>query len=470
MFQSMLSLYNPWWNTPQWQVEGVRRELFNELLNSIEHNDFVTVMKGARQGGKTFLVRQCISALLRKGIPSQNIWYFLLDDPEMVRYIEESPGEFANFLRNEAQSRGKLFVFFDEFQKVAGITELVKIFYETGSNLKFVLTGSSSLLIAKKISESLLGRTETFILYPFSFKEFLAVTASSWPFTFSLETCSEPMWNFLKDPEAAFAALNEHYSQYHFAYQHFAAQPLRRYLLTGGYPQAALAQSSEHAFLRLKEIKQAYIEKDIVSLLRLEKLKEFDHCMRILALQSGSLIQYNELQSAVGINFPTLKQFLNVLEATYLWSPLRVFSTNKISSLKKRPKAYFNDLGSRNFLASTRDETQLEKEKGAIAENFVYLQLLKFNQYCLHGLANLFFWRSPDGNEVDFIFDSGGKILPIEVKFHQSQQMKIQPGFQIFLQKMGIKQAVVVSNQALERRQVGDCQVYIIPLVLWGAL
>jgi hypothetical protein len=204
--------------------------------------------------------------------------------------------------------------------------------------------------------------------------------------------------------------------------------------------------------------------------LRLEKLKEFDHCMQLLALQSGNLIRYNDLQSTVGVNFQVIKQFLNILEATYLWSPLQVFSTNKISSIKKTPKSYFNDLGARNFLASTFDQVQLEKEKGAVAENFVYLQLLKFNQYHLHGLAKPSFWRSPDGNEVDFIFQSARKLLPIEVKFQKSSSLKIQPGFQIFLKKMEIKEAIVVSDQLLEARPINGCQVFFIPLVLWGTL
>jgi len=469
-FHSLLSLYNPWWSDSAWQVGGVRREIFDALFASIETNNYVTVLKGARQGGKTFVIRQCISVLLQRGCSAQNIFYFLLDDPDLAKYIEQHPDEFANFLRNEAKTRGKLFVFFDEFQKVADITKLVKLFYESSANLKFVLTGSSSLLIADKISESLLGRTETFLLYPFSFKEFVSTTAGSWPFSFPLETCSEPMWNFLKDPAAGFKEVQEHYAQYHFAYHHFAAQLLPRYLLTGGYPQAALATTSQNAFLRLKEIKQAYLEKDLISLLRIEKLKEFDHCIQILALQSGNLIQYTDLQSAVGVNYQTIKQFLNILEATYWWSPLRVYSTNKISSIKKMPKAYFNDLGARNFLASTFDQAQLEKEKGALAENFVYLQLVKFNQYRRQGLENLSFWRSPDGNEIDFIFESAREILPIEVKFQKAQQLKIQPGFQIFLKKMGLQQAVVVSDQLLEMRQMNGSQVFVIPLVLWGML
>jgi len=205
-------------------------------------------------------------------------------------------------------------------------------------------------------------------------------------------------------------------------------------------------------------------------LLRIEKLKEFDSLLRILAIQSSNLINYSDLQATVGINYPTLKNFLNIVEAAYLWSPIPVFSTNKITSIKKQPKAYFNDVGLRNFLASTFDLNQAEKEKGLIAENFVFNQLSKFNQNQLNGLAQLRFWRSPDGNEIDFIFEYGGKLLPIEVKYQRTKQIKISRGFQIFLQKLGLKQAIIVSDNIIEIRRVNDSDVFIVPLVVFGLL
>ena len=99
-----------------------------------------------------------------------------------------------------------------------------------------------------------------------------------------------------------------------------------------------------------------------------------------------------------------------------------------------------------------------------------FLRLKEIKQYRRQGLGNLSFWRSPDGNEIDFIFEFAGEILPIEVKFQKAQQLKIQPGFQIFLKKMGLKHAVVISDQLLETRQADGYQIFIIPLALWGML
>lgn len=470
MIQSLFSLYNPWWANPHWRNEGIPRDVFQQFHASIKEKAYITVLKGTRQSGKTFLLKQSISTLLQEGIKPQNILYFLLDDPELTHYIENNPNEFGNFLKNEAQIRGKLFVFFDEFQKVTHITNLIKLFYEFTPDIKFILTGSSSLKIANKISESLLGRTETYILSPFSFKEFLSKALPEAPFSFPLNGCTAHISEFLLEPKSHFEALREFYLQFHFAFDAFANDYLPRYLLTGGYPQAVLASSVEEAFLRLKEIKQTFIEKDIVSLLRVEKLKEFDKLLRVLALQTGSLLNYHDLQTAVGINYQTLMSFFNILEATYLWSTLPVFTTNRITSIKKRPKSYFSDVGLRNFLASTFNNTQLMKEKGCVAENFVFSQLVKFNLRDLRGMGHLYFWRSPDGNEVDFIFEYGKTLIPCEVKYQKTHQVKITRGLQAFLKREGFDCAVILTEHNLESRKQDGIDYYLIPLAMLAGI
>ncbi len=222
--------------------------------------------------------------------------------------------------------------------------------------------------------------------------------------------------------------------------------------------------------MRINEIKQAFIEKDIVSLLRIEKLKEFDKLLKVLALQSGNLLNFNDLQTAVGINYQTLISFFNILESTYLWSLLPVYTTNKISSIKKRPKSYFGDVGLRNFLSMTFNFTQMKKEKGPIAENFIFSQLKKFNSSHLNNMGNLYFWRSPDGNEIDFIFEYGKSIVPIEVKYQDISKIKINRGFQTFLKKENLRNAIIVTENQFELVQQNGLNFFIIPLVMFAGI
>jgi len=470
VIQSLLSLYNPWWSNKNWKINGISREIFDRFFISIKEKPYITVLKGTRQCGKTFLLKQCVSTLLKREVDPQNIFYFLLDDLELSRYIEENPNEFVNYLRNEARVKGKLYIFLDEFQKVSNITNVIKLFYEFSSDLKFILTGSSSLQIADQISESLLGRTETFILTPFSFKEFLSSALTDAPFSFPYDESTERITKFLLNAKNNFENLKKFYSNHHFIFDSIINNYLPCYLLTGGYPQAVLSNSSTDAFLRLKEIKQTFVEKDIVNLLRIEKLKEFDKLLRVLSLQTGILLNYHDLQTAVGINYQTLMIFFNILEATYLWSTLPVYTSNKITSIKKRPKSFFSDVGLRNFLASTFDQTQLEKEKGAVAENYVFCQLTNYNLRFLNGMGQLYFWRSPDGNEVDFLLEYGKIQIPIEVKYQQSQQIKITRGLQTFLKRQNYKYAIVFTHNILELKKINDIQYYMIPLALLSGI
>lgn len=86
---------------------------------------YITIIKGAKQYSKTFLIMQLITLLLKSGIHPKTIFYFLLHDPELANFIGEHPSEFGKYLRNEVNCRGKLFVFLDEFQKVKTITNIV---------------------------------------------------------------------------------------------------------------------------------------------------------------------------------------------------------------------------------------------------------------------------------------------------------------------------------------------------------
>lgn len=470
MLATFLGFYNPWWSNPDWKIAGVTREMFYSLYSSIIGNSYVAVLKGTRQSGKTFLVKQCIQKLIAGGVPAKNIFYFLLDDPELSDYIEENPIQFAEMLKNEFESKGKIYVFFDEFQKVTNITNLIKIFYEFSQEIKFVLTGSSSLQIAEKVGESLLGRTETFLLHPFSFKEFLKYSISGSHLSFDLTVCSNAVSDFLLEPVKNFESLRQFYVKYHFVFESIRKEHLPRYLLTGGYPQSAMASTVEQGFMRINEIKQAFIEKDIISLLRIEKLKEFDKLLKVLALQSGSLLNFNDLQTAVGINYQTLISFFNILESTYLWSLLPVYATNKISSIKKRPKSYFGDVGLRNFLSMTFDSIQMKKEKGPISENFVFSQLKKFNSTRLNNMGHLYFWRSPDGNEIDFIFEFGKAIIPIEVKYQDIFKIKINRGFQTFLKKENLCDAIVVTENQFELVKQNGLNFFLIPLVIFAGI
>jgi predicted AAA+ superfamily ATPase len=457
--QKQIEIHNPWKKDQSWHQEGIRRFIFKKILESLE-NEYITVIKGPRQSGKTFLIKQLISSLLNKGISPNNIFYFLFDDLDLLNYVEEHPSEFLNYVISESEKSGRLYIILDEFQKVKQLTSLVKNLFEAKLPLKFILLGSSTLLISEKVSESLFGRTQTFILYPFSFGEYIICKNEKIP----QEQLQAILKKVIFDNPQSFENLEEFYKEFHFIITQRLNNLLNSFFLIGGYPQASLCKKTEDSFLRLKEIKQAYLEKDIIALLKIEKNRDFEKLVNLLSLITSQLVNYANLQRDLGISFQTLKKFLNILEGTFLLNLCSNFTSSKISSLKKMPKVFFFDNGLRNFFSSTFDEISLEKEKGILSENFVFSQLIKFNAWQLNEFGKVQFWRSPSGNEIDFIFSYRKNIIPIEVKLSQP----LGRGAEEFLKRLNPDRIFIVTKDRLEIQKKGNVYYMYIPLSIFG--
>ena len=458
MFE-FISELNPWWSQNGWKIGCVGRILINNVLNSIRNSQYVTVLKGTRQCGKTFLIKQTIEKLVQDGVDPKAISYFLFDDPDLTSLIENEPAVFRAYIQNEAKKHTRYYVVLDEFQRVKGLTNIVKIFYEAGSNIKWMLSGSSQLLVSDKVSESLLGRTDTFVLHPFSFAEIVSSGA---------QEIGKAMRQFLLSPKDSWDALESVYNKL-IGELEFSIRPkFNRFILTGGYPQAALAQDNSSAFLRLKELKQVYIERDIIQMLKIEKWQEFDRLMSALALMSGRLVNYDNLQSDISISFQTLKKFLSVLDSTFMAHALANWTSGKLASLKKTPKIFFEDNGLRNYLSRTMDDVSLSKEKGAIIETFIYNQLTKLISWQKNGMAKIYFWRNKQGNEVDFILEDGKHMLPIEAK---SGNLKNPPrGLREFMNRADMWEAVILSNDRFGKIDDDNHTFYYIPHILFGLM
>lgn len=455
-----IGIYNPWWKNPDFTQGGLKRAIFSKLVDSLKHQ-YITVLKGPRQCGKSFLIKQVITWLLKNGISADSIFYFLFDDTDLLNYIEEHPKEFLNYLSLKAEKSNRIYVVLDEFQKVKNLNNLVKTLYEAGLSIKFIVLGSSSLLISEKASESLMGRTQTFYLEPFSLGEYIEFKVKEFP----VKEVQHATGGFFLNPNRdSFLELESIYKKYHFTLSREIEDLVKYYLLVGGYPQSILSPTADMGFLRLKEIKQAYLEKDIVGLLRIEKIRDFEKLIKLLSLQTCKLLNYAGVQRDLGISFQTLKKFINILESTYITTLCPVYTSSKITSLKKTPKVFFHDIGLRNLFSETYDEIGYQKEKGEIVENFIYAQLLKFNLWELNGFGNILFWRNQFGNEIDFIFSHKKNIIPVEVKLNGI----LSRGAFEFLNRMDLDNIVVITENKFGIERKLNKNIFNLPLGFFG--
>ncbi len=274
----------------------------------------------------------------------------------------------------------------DEVQYAREPSQFLKYLYDTyEGNLKIVATGSSAFYIDHKFRDSLAGRKRIFRLNTLNFREYLVFQNQ------------ELLAAELDRLHADRAALSTY------------ADDLRRafweYLRFGGYPAVALETSDREKRFTLDELKNAYVRRDVQESKIANELKFF-RLFQILADQTGNLLNKNALAGELQLDAKTVDNYVYVLEKCFHVGLLIPFFRNLRKELTKMPKIYFLDLGMRNALLNRFEALPNRADKGQLLENYFFLRLND-----LYPADQIFFWRTADGNEVDFVvretFDAG---------------------------------------------------------------
>jgi len=331
------------------------------------------VVMGARQTGKSTLVQD-----LTPGGRS----YFSLDDLDVVDAARRDP---------EALVGGTRPVTLDEVQREPDLLRAVKRAIDSDRRPgQFLLTGSANLLLMRKVSESLAGRASYLTLWPMTRRE-----------QRGLGRCG--LWDEL------LAARDEDWLDL------IAAQPdepedWRALARRGGFPTPALhlRKATERA-VWFDGYVRTYLERDLQDLSAVAALPDFRRLMKAACFRLGQLVNQTELGRDVTLPQPTVNRYLNLLETSYLLVRLPAYAVNRTKRLIKSPRLYWGDTGVALHLAEGTEPG------GAHLENLVLHDLLAWRDARLES-AELFYWRTTIGEEVDLVIETGGRLLPIEVK------------------------------------------------------
>ncbi|MBU4350490.1 ATP-binding protein [bacterium] len=473
--ENIFSLQNPWRSQPGWRLTGLApRKIRPLILNWIDEPEII-VIKGARQVGKTTLVQQIIYDLIHKEkVYPENIFYFSFDDQDLRNLVLQDPKSVFYFIQQQRTEAGKgrLFIFFDEIQKAPLILEILKMYYDSNKDYKFIITGSSSLELSKGVSESLLGRVVNFHLHSLTFQEILTLKASATLSKFlpeagnKVEDFLQYFINHKQDFSYDYQGLKKIYSGLDF-YKNEIVIQFNEYLLRGGYPGVAKKDKLK-AEMILRNIKQVYIEKDIIATLKIGKHFAFSGLMELLAYQIGSLVNLEELCRNLKISFPTLKNFINILEKTYVIELLQPYFENQRKAVRKNRKSYFLDTGFRNACIGLVNLPGNPNEIGHLVENMTFNILRKANSYLFGESMQFFFYRTYDGAEIDFVLRKGNKIFPIEVKYQNFVREKVPTVMKNFMKTKGerCQKGLVVTKDFIGKKSYDFGEVYFIPLNL----
>ena len=364
--------------------------LYNrKLLNDIElfiNTDDILVIYGARQVGKTSLLKLIIEKFSLK-----NYAYFDLEDLRFLELFETSHDRVINFIKQnyEINPNRKFYILIDEIQYLSNPTSFLKILHDHYKQFKLIVSGSSSFNIRKKFSDSLVGRTVNFELYPLDFEEFLNFKN----FKISLK-------NRINEP-IIIEKIKEFYKEY---------------ILFGGYPKIVLEENLKRKEIYLQQIIDTYIKKDIKDIANIRNILKFNNFLRLLSLYSGNLINIQEISKSIGLSKQTVEEYILILENTFIIKLLNPFFRNLKKELTKRPKLFFYDSGLMNMLMFK----QIPQEfTGQLFETTIFSELLKN-----FGKENIYYWRTQDKKEIDFIVQIGNDLIPMEVKINSANFKK----------------------------------------------
>ncbi len=336
----------------------------------------VVVLLGARQTGKTTLVR---SLPRLAGRP-----YLTLDDFDLRAQAQADP---------EAVVARAPALVLDEVQRAPDLLVAVKRAVDRDRGRRpgrFVLTGSANLLMLQRIGETLAGRAVYVTLWPFTRRERLGLgRAGAWG---DLVRSPFARWRDILEAKAG------------------PREDWREAVSLGGFPVPAheLADADTRA-LWFSGYVQTYLERDLQTLRAVENLADFRRLMRAGCLRLGSLLNQTELGRDVGVSQPQVHRFLNLLEASYLAIRLPGYAANRTKRLIKAPKLYWCDTALALHLAG---ETA---PRGAHLENLVLVDLLAWRDVQPRR-PEILYWRTAAGQEVDFVIESGKRLVPVEVK------------------------------------------------------
>jgi len=354
------------------------------------------VLTGPRQSGKTTLLKHVFGAAAG---------YVSLEPPDVRSAAAADP---RGFLAMNPPP-----VIFDEVQYAPELLPYIKeqIDQRRSSRGQYLLTGSQNLLLASQVTETLAGRAAMLRLLPLSQREVAGRSTRPLP------------WE--SQPKVAAEAPNP--------------SDRWRSFLRGGYPEL-VSEPDRDVSLWHQSYIQTYLERDVRSLRQVGDLTSFQSFLRALAARSGQLLNLTDVARDLGIAVNTAKAWLSVLEATFQVIVLRPYHANIGKRLVKTPKVYFTDTGTLCHLAGLRDPEHAKGGPmgGAIFETAVLMEIYKT-------LADrgedprVYFWRTSAGVEVDFLVETEGMLVPVEVKLSSTPLPAMATAIRTFREDLGSK-------------------------------
>ena len=367
----------------------IRRKLFEDLQAHLLKKEF-SIITGARQTGKSTLLKQLEAYCKEMEIP---VVFLNLENKTILAELNENP---LNLLKFMPEPNTRTIALVDEIQYLDDPSNFLKLLYDEHSDqIKVVATGSSAFYIDNQFKDSLAGRKKIFQLYTCSFDEYLELSGKA--------DLREEKDHLLKNGDFKSTLID------------YLRVEWESYMIYGGYPAIVTEPDKQEKMNRLKDIRDSFVKRDILESGVINETA-FYNLFRILAGQTGGMVNVNELSSTVRIKNETVDNFLTIMQKCFHIALIKPFFRNLRKELVKMPKVFMLDTGLRNCLLNNFQPMAVRTDKGELWENTVFRILAdKMSTDAIQ------YWRTSAGNEVDFVLSDNERLKAIEVKYDNNQ-------------------------------------------------
>ncbi|MCL5433386.1 MAG: ATP-binding protein [Candidatus Marsarchaeota archaeon] len=398
-------------------------ESINKLISRSKFKDVLmysgaaaVVIKGVRRCGKSTLLMQLIKAKFYN-----NFLYFNFDDERIINFQTE---DFQTLMEALIEVIGdKKNLFFDEIQNIKGWELFVNRLLRQG--YRIFITGSNANLLSKELGTYMTGRHVDITLYPFSFKEFLIA----------------------KD-----ISLNLSNKFYSTTQKAQLVKLFRDYMINGGMPEAVIFSNE---FI-LMQIINDILQKDIINRYNIRKSSELKSITKFIIANSSNMITYSSIVNNFKINSQnTIQKYIDYLEETYLIFEVKKFE-RKIKKFDKNPKkVYCVDTG-----IITQNIPSSIENLGNLLENIVAIQLKRLNK-------NIFYYKSLNGREVDFIIPDDKEIVQVCYELNINNSDREITGIIDATNELKFKNAVILTFDQEKEIKYKNKKINVKPVWKW---
>lgn len=348
-----------------------KRAIRQSFIKKMKTNK-VMLLLGSRRVGKTHFIKT-----LKEELPSHVL---MLNGEDTAVAASLNVRTIANYKR--LIGRHKIIII-DEAQKIDQIGQILKLMVDEIEGITIVATGSSMFDLSGKLGEPLTGRKITFFLFPLAQMEYAEK-------------------EYLTDTNAR----------------------LEERMIYGNYPELQQYDENTEKSDYLHELVNSYLMKDLLAYEGVRNSQKMMNLLRLVAFQLGNEVSLEELGRQLGISRNTVEKYLDLLSKVFIVHRIPGFSRNLRNEITKSSKWYFYDNGIRNAIIGNYSPLSLRTDTGALWENFLIAERIKYQHYTGMKSHN-YFWRTYQQQEIDWVEDRDGQLYAYEIKWKTSKKIKV---------------------------------------------